>query len=36
MTKAPQSVSLGLLADHMNHCVSDAAAKGGRRCPGQD
>ena len=29
MTKALQSVSLGLLADHMNHCVLDAAAKGG-------
>lgn len=29
MTKALQSVGLGLLADHMNHCVLDAAAKGG-------
>ncbi|MFT4199733.1 metal-sensitive transcriptional regulator [Gordonia sp. (in: high G+C Gram-positive bacteria)] len=29
MTKALQSVSLGLLNDHMNHCVLDAAAKGG-------
>ncbi len=29
MTKALQSVSLGLLTDHMNHCVLDAASKGG-------
>lgn len=29
MTKALQSVSLGLLNDHMNHCVLDAATKGG-------
>ncbi|GED96105.1 metal-sensitive transcriptional regulator [Gordonia crocea] len=29
MTKALQSVSLELLTDHMNHCVVDAAAKGG-------
>lgn len=25
MTKALQAVSLGLLEDHMNHCVIDAA-----------
>lgn len=29
MTKALQSVSLGLLDEHLNHCVLDAAAKGG-------
>ncbi len=30
MTKALQSVSLGLLDEHLNHCVVEAAAKGGR------
>ncbi len=35
MTKALQSVSLGLLADHMNHCVLDAAAKGGDDAQGK-
>lgn len=29
MTKALQSVSLGLLDDHLNHCVVDAARAGG-------
>jgi len=30
MTKALQSVALGLLDDHMNHCVVGAAKAGGR------
>lgn len=30
MTKALQSVALGLLDEHLKHCVVDAAAKGGR------
>lgn len=29
MTKALQSVSLGLLDEHLDHCVRDAAAAGG-------
>lgn len=29
MTKALQSVALGLLDDHLTHCVVDAAAAGG-------
>ncbi|MGD9961745.1 metal-sensitive transcriptional regulator [Nocardioides sp.] len=29
-TKALQAVSLGLLEDHMNHCVVDAARQGDR------
>jgi DNA-binding FrmR family transcriptional regulator len=29
MTKALQSVALGLLDDHLSHCVVDAAAAGG-------
>ena len=29
MTKALQSVALGLLEEHMSHCVVDAAAAGG-------
>jgi len=29
MTKALQSVALGLLDDHLNHCVVDAAREGG-------
>lgn len=29
MTRALQSVSLGLLEEHLSHCVVDAAAKGG-------
>ncbi|HEX5534250.1 MAG TPA: metal-sensitive transcriptional regulator [Actinomycetales bacterium] len=29
MTKALQSVALGLMEDHLGHCVVDAAAKGG-------
>ena len=29
MTKALQSVSLGLLDDHLSHCVVDAARVGG-------
>lgn len=28
-TKALQAVALGLLEDHMSHCVADAAAQGG-------
>ncbi|WP_029090453.1 metal-sensitive transcriptional regulator [Brevibacterium album] len=30
MTKALQSVSLGLLEEHLSHCVVEAAAQGGR------
>ena len=30
MTKALQSVALGLLDEHMAHCVVDAAREGGR------
>ena len=33
MTKALQSVALGLLEEHMSHCVVEAAAAGG---PGAD
>ena len=29
MTSALQSVALGLLDDHLNHCVRHAAAEGG-------
>jgi CsoR family transcriptional regulator, copper-sensing transcriptional repressor len=29
VTKALQSVALGLLDEHLNHCVIDAAAAGG-------
>jgi CsoR family transcriptional regulator, copper-sensing transcriptional repressor len=29
MTKALQSVALGLLDDHLAHCVRDAVAEGG-------
>lgn len=29
VTKALQSVALGLLEDHLGHCVSQAAAEGG-------
>jgi DNA-binding FrmR family transcriptional regulator len=29
MTRALQSVSLGLLDEHLNHCVVDAVAAGG-------
>jgi len=29
LTKALQSVALGLLDEHLNHCVVDAAATGG-------
>jgi DNA-binding FrmR family transcriptional regulator len=28
-TRALQSVALGLLEDHLGHCVADAAAEGG-------
>jgi DNA-binding FrmR family transcriptional regulator len=28
-TKALQAVALGLLDDHLSHCVTDAAASGG-------
>src|ERR671915_2074759 len=30
MTKALQSVALGLLEEHMSHCLVEAAATGGR------
>jgi DNA-binding FrmR family transcriptional regulator len=30
ITKALQSVGLGLLEEHLSHCVVDAAAVGGR------
>jgi len=30
MTKALQSVALGLLDEHLSHCVVDAAAAGGQ------
>jgi CsoR family transcriptional regulator, copper-sensing transcriptional repressor len=29
MTKALQSVAIGLLEDHLAHCVADAVAEGG-------
>ena len=29
MTSALESVALGLLNDHLNHCVLEAAAAGG-------
>jgi DNA-binding FrmR family transcriptional regulator len=29
MTKALQAVSMGLLEDHLRHCVTDAVAQGG-------
>ncbi|ADP78611.1 metal-sensitive transcriptional regulator [Pseudofrankia inefficax] len=29
VTRALQSVALGLLEDHLGHCVADAAAEGG-------
>jgi CsoR family transcriptional regulator, copper-sensing transcriptional repressor len=29
MTKALQSVAIGLLEDHLGHCVADALADGG-------
>jgi DNA-binding FrmR family transcriptional regulator len=29
MTKALQAVSIGLLEDHLRHCVTDAVARGG-------
>lgn len=31
MTKALQSVALGLLDEHMGHCVADAAREGGHQ-----
>jgi DNA-binding FrmR family transcriptional regulator len=30
VTKAIQGVAVGLLEDHLRHCVSDAVATGGR------
>ena len=30
ITKALQSVGLGLLEEHLSHCVADAVAQGGR------
>ena len=35
VTKALQAVSLGLLEDHMNHCVVDAARAGETGRPGE-
>ncbi len=29
VTKALQAVALGLLDDHLSHCVREAAARGG-------
>ena len=29
LTKAPQSVAVGLFDDHLRHCVADAVAAGG-------
>ena len=31
VTRALQGVALGLLEDHLRHCVADAAAGGGKR-----
>ena len=33
MTKALQAVSLGLLEEHLNHCVVDAARAGDEEAP---
>ncbi len=30
VTKAAQGVALGLLDDHLQHCVAEAVSKGGR------
>src|SRR5688572_4362219 len=30
VTKALQSVAIGMLDDHLRHCVADAVSKGGR------
>ena len=35
VTKALQSVSLGLLDDHLAHCVAEAAAEGGETAAGK-
>ena len=35
MTSALQSVALGLLDDHLNHCVVSAAAQGGPEADAQ-
>ena len=35
MTKALQSVALGLLEEHMSHCVVEAAAAGGSEAEGK-
>jgi CsoR family transcriptional regulator, copper-sensing transcriptional repressor len=29
VTRAPQSVALGLMEDHLGHCVTQAVAEGG-------
>ena len=35
MTKALQAVALGLLEEHLSHCVVDAAPAGGARGRGR-
>jgi len=35
VTRALQSVALGLLEDHLGHCVAQAAAEGGDVAPGK-
>jgi DNA-binding FrmR family transcriptional regulator len=34
-TRALQAVAIGLLEDHMGHCVLDAAAAGGQQAEGK-
>jgi DNA-binding FrmR family transcriptional regulator len=35
MTKALQSVAIGLLEDHLGHCVAEAIAEGGDTATGK-
>jgi DNA-binding FrmR family transcriptional regulator len=35
VTRALQSVALGLLEDHLGHCVAEAAAEGGETAAGK-
>jgi CsoR family transcriptional regulator, copper-sensing transcriptional repressor len=35
VTRALQSVALGLLEDHIGHCVTQAAAEGGQTAAGK-
>ena len=35
VTKALQSVALGLLEDHIGHCVTQAAVEGGQTAAGK-